>query len=262
MLLRHLGLIAVCACIAASVGCDGKLTAPGPPPPPPVADQKPSPADPTPSPADPITAVTVEFGGRVVDAEVGGPVGNVRVSVEAVGVGGRPWPAGFEFPDTATSGGDGTSTLTVKLPSFWTMVGLKFTGPAGHDDTGGRFEPTAAPCRIAPCWAAADRPQIRMYPTLVIRPGESIDVRVDSTINWCGFGGGFPCRRVLVEASPGEPVELEIVPRDTSKPMGLAPDDWTDQSLVRLMVAPGSSAYVVWDGGDETMRQGRLTARR
>lgn len=254
-MLRHLGLIAVCACIAASVGCDGgKLTAPGPPPPPPPV------ADPKPSPADPITAVRVEFGGRVVDAEAGGPVGNVRVSVEAVGVGGRPWPAGFEFPDTATSGGDGTFTLTVNLPSFWTVVGLKFTGPAGHDDRYGRFEPTAAPCMIAPCWAAADRPAIRMYPTLVIRPGESIDVRVESTINSCAFGG-VPCRRVLVEASPGEPVELEIVPRDTSKPMGLAPDEWTDQSQARLMVAPSSSAYVVWDG-DETTRQGRLTARR
>lgn len=257
-MLRHLGLIAVCACIAASVGCDGgKLTAPGPPPPPrPVAD-------PPPPPADPITTVTVEFGGRVVDAEVGGPVANVRVSVDVVGDGGRPRPAGWEFPtDTATSGGDGTFTLRVNLPSPWTFVGLKFTGPAGYDDRGGRFEPTAGPCRIAPCWAAADRPAISMYPTLVIRPGESIDLRVDYTINWCGFGGGFPCRRVLVEASPGEPVELEIVPRDTSKPMGLAPDDWTDQSQVRLMVAPGSVAYVVWDGGHDTMRQGRLTARR
>jgi hypothetical protein len=105
-----------------------------------------------------------------------------------------------------------------------------------------------------------------MYPTLVIRPGESIDVRVESTINRCAldrFFGDYACRRVLVEASPGEPVELEIVPGDTSKPMGLTADEWDEEPVVRRMVAPGSFAYVVWDlwGGDTT-RQGRLTARR
>jgi hypothetical protein len=249
-MLRHLGLIAVSACIVASVGCDGgKLTAPGPPPPPPPV-------------ADPFTTVTVEFGGRVVNAEAGGPVGNVRVSLVAVGDGGRPRPPGYVYPtDTATSGGDGTFTLTLNLPSYWTFVGLKFTGPAGYDDRNARFEPTAAPCHFAPCWPAADRPAIKMYPTLVIRPGESIDVRVESTINRCTFFGDFACRRVLVEASPGEPVELEIVPRDTSKPMGLTPDEWDEESVVRLIVAPGSFAYVVWDGADTT-RQGRLTARR
>jgi hypothetical protein len=166
------------------------------------------------------------------------------------------------FPtDTATSGGDGTFSLTLNLPSSWTFVGLKFTGPAGYDDLDARFEPTAAPCHFAPCWAAADRPAIKMYPSLVIRPGESIDVRVESTINRCAFAGTLACRRVLVEASPGEPVELEILPRDTGKPMGLTPDEWDEESVVRLIVARGSFAYVVWDGADTT-RQGRLTARR
>ena len=66
-MLRHLGLIAVCACIVASVGCDGgKLTAPTPPPA--IAIE---------------SMVTVEFGGRVVNADAGGPVANVRVSVSA-----------------------------------------------------------------------------------------------------------------------------------------------------------------------------------
>ena len=66
-MLRHLGLIAVCACIVASVGCDGGkvITAPAPPP--------------------AATTVTVEFGGRVVNADAGGPVGNVQVSVQGLG---------------------------------------------------------------------------------------------------------------------------------------------------------------------------------
>jgi hypothetical protein len=255
-MLRHLGLIAVCACVVASVGCGGgKLTAPGPPPPPPPVPNS-------------ITTVTVEFGGRVVNADAGGPVGNVRVSLDAAGDNSAAYadgrPPGWVFPtDTATSGGDGTFALSLNLPNLWTFAGLKFTGPAGYDDLEGRFEPTA-PCHYAPCWAAADRPAIRMYPTLVIRPGESIDVRVESTINLCApdrFFGPFACRRVLVEASPGEPVELEIVPPDTSKPMGLTADERDEQPVVRRMVAPGSFAYVVWEGADTT-RQGRLTARR
>ena len=45
----------------------------------------------------------------------------------------------------------GTFTLTLKLPSLWTFVGLKLTGPAGHGDLDARFEPTAAPCHVAPC---------------------------------------------------------------------------------------------------------------
>jgi hypothetical protein len=256
-MLRHLGLIAVCACIVASVGCDGgKLTAPAP---------SPMPSSPV---ADPNTTVTVEFGGRVVNADAGGPVESVRVSVDAVGSGSRPTPAGWVFPkDTATSGGDGTFTLPLNLPSFWTMVGLKFTGPAGYDDTRGRFEPTAVPCKFAPCWAAADRPAIRMYPTLVIRPGESIEVRVESGIVWCGWDG-VPCRRVLVAASPGDPVELEVVPDDSSKPMALMPGDpflEPDMSVRRLMVPPGGFPYVLADlqgGPGIGAGTARLTARR
>lgn len=248
-MLRRLGLIAVCAGIVASVGCDGGTsTAPatptGPTPPPPAP---PSPV------AVPTTIFTVEFGGRVVNAEAGGPVANVRVSVGG-------WvsskPPGWVFPtDTATSGGDGTFTLPLSFPSDWKMVYLEFTGPAGYDDTGSRFEPTAD-CALSPCWAAADRPAIGMYPTLVIRPGESIEVRVQANVNLCAFAGAIDCRRVLVEASPGEPVELELVPYDTSKPMALAKDDWTDVSSPRLLVAPGGVAYVHGPG------TARLTARR
>jgi len=223
-MLRHLGLIVVCACIVASVGCDGgKVTAPAPPPPP--------------------STVTVQFGGRVVNADAGGAVANVGVSLYVLSSdSGSP----SVFPkNTATSGGDGTFTLPLDLPSFWRSVSLKLTAPPGYDDTHQRFEPATA----------AERPAIRMYPTLVIRPGESIEVRVEPGVNACAFGGGFDCRRVLVEASPGEPVELEIVPHDTSKPMGLVESVWDEEPVLRLTVA-GGVAYVYNAG------TARLTARR
>ena len=155
--------------------------------------------------------MTVEFGGRVISADAGGPVANVRVSA---GVMSYPVaPAGWVRPNnTATSGGDGTFTLPLNLPSLWSFVRLNLTAPPGYDDTSQRYEgigPSADPSGPT----AADRPEIRMYPTLVIRPGESIEVRVDPRVNVCDWAA-FDCR-VLVEASPGEPVELEIVPHYT-----------------------------------------------
>jgi hypothetical protein len=242
-MLRHLGLIAVCACIVASVGCDGgNLTAPAPAP-------SPMPSSPV---ADPNTTVTVEFGGRVVNADAGGPVANVGVSLYVLSYP-SPIPHGWVFPkNTATSGGDGTFSLALNLPSSWRFVSLKLTAPPGYDDTEQRFEAKSA----------ADRLAIRMYPTLVIRAGESIEVRVDSGIVWCGWDG-VPCRRVVVAAS-GDPVELEVVPHDSSKPMALGleipeyccvlePDD---MSVRRLMVPAGRVPYVIGAG------TARLTARR
>jgi hypothetical protein len=223
----------------------------------------------------PWLRTTAEFGGRMVNADTEGPVGNVRVSASRwrtpdVGDG-----FGVTYPKvTATSGGDGTFTLAVTLPRDWTGVSLAFAGPAGYDNTGAGFGAKAATCWLSSlsqgCWAAADRPAIRMYPTLVIRPGESIDVRVDHTgIVWCGhplFGEVqmVTCRRVLVAASPGESVELEVVAHDSSKPMALGftskPEDTfehdPDMSVRSLTVPPGGVPYVLGAG------TATLTARR
>jgi hypothetical protein len=246
---RHLRLSAVSACIVASVGCDGgKLTGPAPPPPP---------------SSDPITTVTVEFGGRVVNAETGGPVGNVQVSAGVMSYPVRP--IGWDRPkNTATSGEDGTFTLPLNLPSLWSFVRLNLTAPAGYDDTSQRYEgsrPFADP--FGP--TAADRPAIRMYPTLVIRPGESIEVRVDASIVWCGWDG-YACRRVLVAASPGDSGELEVVSHDSSKPMALGlaiPGNpynlEPDMSVRRLVVPPGGVPYVI---GDYPTGTATLTMRR
>ena len=251
-MLRHLGLIAVYAGIAASVGCDGStLTAPDPPP------------GSAPTPPPPESTVTVEFGGRVVNADAGGPVGNVRVSLGVISL---PVKDVRVFPkDTATSGGDGTFTLPLNLPSLWKSVSLELTGPPGYDDTSQSYErigPVGDPFRPT----AADRPAIRMYPTLVISPGESIEVRVDSSINvWCGWDG-YACRRVLVAGSSDDPVELEVVSHDSGKPMALGlaiPGNpyilEPNISVRRLMVPHGRVPYVI---GEYSTSTATLTARR
>ena len=140
-------------------------------------------------------------------------------------------------------------------PVGWRFVSLKLTGPPGYDDTRQRFE----------LKTAADRPAIRMYPTLVIRPGESIDVRVDGGVFvWCGWDG-YACRRVLVAASPGDSVELEVVSHDSSRPMALGlanPQNpyilEPDLSVRRLTVPPGRVPYVI---GEDSTGIATLTAR-
>ena len=234
-MLRYLGPIAVCACIIASVGCDG-------------------PTDP-----GPIPKATLEFSGRLINADTEAPVGNVGVSVERYYIHGagaaRPTGAGPTPTNTATSTGDGTFTLSLNLKVGWRFLDLKLTGPPGYDDRSHTFEPTNA----------ADRPAIRMYPTLVIRPGESIDVRVDGSIVWCGWGG-YSCRRVLVAASPGGSVELEVVSHDSTKPMALGLANPAnpynlepDMSVRRLVVPPGGVPYVI---GEYPTGTATLTARR
>jgi hypothetical protein len=199
---------------------------------------------------DPIATVAVEFGGRVVNADAEGPVESVRVSLHETSA-----PFGWVLPkDTATSGGDGTFTLPLDLPVGWRFATLKLAGPPGYDDGYQWFEPPTA----------AGRPVIRMYPTLVIRRGESIDVRVDSSIVWCGWDG-YACRRVLVEASPGDSVELEVISHDSSRPMALGLADPAnpynlepDMSVRRLMVPPGRVPYVI---GEYSTGIATLTAR-
>ena len=75
----------------------------------------------------PTPTVTVEFGGRVVNADAGGPVANVRVSLDGSSSLRRLQPIGWVFPkNTATSGGDGTFALPLNLPIDWRCVCLKF----------------------------------------------------------------------------------------------------------------------------------------
>lgn len=224
-MLRPPGLIAVCACFITSVGCDG-------------------------GPSSPTPTVKVDFGGQVVNADTGSAVGGVRVSLGYYRTFSGPRPV--DPTNTATSAGDGTFTLPLNLPVDWRLVSLDLTGPPGYDDRFQRFDPATA----------ALRPAIRVYPTLVIRPGESIDVSVDSGISAADFC--YPFRRVLVAASPGESVDLELVSHDSSKPMALSLAVPTffcqpDLSVRRLIVPPGGVPTVYIEQFTAT---GTLTARR
>jgi len=116
------------------------------------------------------------------------------------------------------------------------------------------------------CWAPADRTPIRIYPTLVIKPGESIKVRLTDDNFLCFIWSALssaPCRRVLVAVAPGDLVALDVVPDDSSKPMTvtLSPEPFEfDDSVRRVMVEPGGFAYVWADfSGGATAT---LTARR
>ena len=81
-------LISVCACIVASVGCNGGNDIGGPAPP----------------SVSTIPTVAVEFSGRLVNADAGDPIGNVRVSLGPLSVPDSIPPSGWGRPtETATS---------------------------------------------------------------------------------------------------------------------------------------------------------------
>ena len=64
-----------------------------------------------------------------------------------------------------------------------------------------------------------------MYRTLTIRPGQSLDVRAGAAADSC-FDDGIPCRRVFVEAPPGELVDLAATATNSAAQIGL--DGYTE----------------------------------
>lgn len=215
-MIRFRSLIALCACIVASVGCSDEknIGGPGPSGPP---------------------LVSVELRGRLIDADGEGFVGNLLVAVSSLKFPTTSGPGDWRVPkDTTTSGGDGTFTLPLKLRADCQGGFLKVTGP-GYDEQFWSFEPNGPPATV------------RLYSTVVIRPGESTSVRVDPSVSLCSMAA-FPCRRVVVEGSPGEPVQLEIVPNDSGTPMGLVADKWDEEPVPSLTVAPGTAVFVYGPG--------------
>ena len=104
-----------------------------------------------------------------------------------------------------------------------------------------------------------------MFPTLIITPSESIEVRVGGVHVLCGWDA-YACRRVLVASPSDDPVELEVVSHESGKAMALGlaiPGNpyifQPDMSVRRLLVPPGGVPYVISDFNTGT---GTLTARR
>jgi hypothetical protein len=195
MKIHELFLLAV---LSATAGCEGKGPIAGPTAPAGPATP-PAPAGPA-SPA-PTTAVRVE--GRVLNGDNESPVAGAIVRAD------RVWSGILLNNVTATTDAQGRFSFTVEVSAGWRELSMSVTRNG--------FEPNLV-------WAypgdvTAD---LRLVPSLVIRPGETIEV--GSFVNSATpcFIESALCRRVLVEGPPGEAVDLEVFPVDQAQEVRLA----------------------------------------
>jgi hypothetical protein len=189
--------------------------------------------------------------GRALDFDTNTPLAGARVSL---------WhsPGGINVIEViaVTTGVDGRFNITATTIGFW-MVRVARTG----------YEPAqfAHYSESAPFDFAGDV-ALRVYPTLVVKPGESIDVQVAATqpTDSCGPEGWLYCRRVVVESPADAAVTIDATAIDgqgallTDEPNF---DDWNKPSSP--ITVSSAAIWVVWTRrtyGTPNLRA-RLTAR-
>ena len=226
---RRLKVILASLIGAAALGCEQPL-APTPPP-----------------PALPSGLGTVTVAGQVIDADTGQPVSGARVTIESVTVlsptrGQEPSPDGVGTSIVSDGGG---FRFEPGVRDNWTRIQLSVRRDgyeASHSLTFRLGSPIGALV-------------LSVYPTLILRPGESIQARVHLDHYKCREGS-TPCRRIVVESAPGEPVEVELVPPILPNNT-LQQDPELSENQRRLTLSGGGEVYIV--GGSSAVT---LTARR
>jgi hypothetical protein len=198
-------------------------------------DNAPTPLAPTPLAPTPLPLPST-LEGRVLD-EQNQPVGGARITLTSI------QPTGPKSGPSVTADDTGSFSLTLNLPANWRHVTLR-AGREGYESNE---------------WVFVSRGQhhavpIKVYRSLTISPGESIQTTVSLDFYACGW---FECRRVRVNAPSGTLVDIEVFPADGQEYVGLARRD--ELSLYPL------PRQVTVSGGDDVWivveQLGRVTLR-
>jgi hypothetical protein len=202
--------------VSAGLGCDSRDT--------------PLPAAPT---APPIPTVSVQLEGVVLD-EGEEPVSGAVVDVEhcrssvACNAG--------SVNARVTAGDQGRFVLTMNLPADWSELLLNAHAP-GYDSTSIYVDP-----------ARSTATMLRLFRTLTIHPGETIQMHTFLGSYVCGFESHL-CRRILVESPAGEPLDIDVAQTDGADTVGV---DAGPEPLF-----PTFSRRVTVSGGDVFIFPGR-----
>jgi hypothetical protein len=176
--------------------------------------------------------VAAQIDGLVVDADLEEPIPGAQVT--AVAVCDRLFRCGpVEQPYSTTANEQGMFRLTANLPQAWNGVQLTVTNPG--------FEPATMSVQAESAMNAV----LRAYPSIRIRPGESVQLRILFR-ETCTFED-IPCRRINVEASSGEAIELEVFPVQAEDAFGVMVEPFpfhVDPLQARLRVHSGD-AWIV-----------------
>ena len=187
-----------------------------------------SPNAPTPAP------VAVSTGGRVIDVDSGHPIAGANVT--AVDVCNSEFAASCrQQPARVTADENGVFLLTLFLPPTWNALTLN-AARAGYETTK-KVITASAPMDVV----------LEVYPTLTIRPGESIETRLSLGVEACGWLSAN-CRRIVVEAPAGESVDVEVIANDTqSREVGLDADGNVveQDGWPRRLTVPGGEVWII-----------------
>jgi hypothetical protein len=206
-----------------------------------------SPTAPSPGPSGP-TLVAAQIEGRVIDADLEEPIPGARVTTVQVCYPGRCGPA--DQPYSTVANENGMFRLTANLPQDWGELRLKVTNPG--------YEPTEMYLRPESAMNAV----LRAYRAITIRSGESVHLRVLFQES-CAFES-IPCRRIIVEASAGELIDLEVSPVETRDLFGVMVEPFPISlpPLQTQLTVRGGATWIVRSAASSGTGMATVVARR
>jgi hypothetical protein len=165
-----------------------------------------SPAPPGPSTPAPPALVSVRVEGTLLDADTGTPVPGVLVRSTQVNYVGGAFPVNQR--EGVTSDENGVFGFNADLPLGWYELILE-TSRDGYERR-----------TVFVDNAPAVSEEIRLIPSVTIRPGEALQLRVFRFGNSCFFES-WPCRRIVIESPPGVLVDVEVIPTESDVEVGI-----------------------------------------
>ena len=236
---RRLRVILASLVCAGALGCDQPLA----PPPPPSG------------------LGTATVAGQVIDADTGQPVDGAVVTIESVIVPSATQGQAFSSDGVGTSSaadGGGGFRLEPGVLDNWTLIQVSVTRD-GYEPSHISFRRTGRrfPVGLPDGGAPLDALVLPVYPTLILRPGESIQTRVHLNHYNCGDEFSVPCRRIVVDSAPNEEVAVELVPPLPDNWLEHRPDLDLGPRQRRVTLSGGGEVYII--GGSSPVT---LTARR
>jgi len=150
--------------------------------------------------------ITTRIEGRVVDEDEAA-LPDATVTIARVLSDGR-YLSVEQSAARATADDRGGFGFNANLPRKWSEIVLRVLRD-GYDPTDIYVDRSLATAVV-----------LRAYRTLTIRPGESIDTRLSLGSYVCGMES-YRCRRVIVNATSGEVIDLEVIPSSADDEVGL-----------------------------------------
>jgi hypothetical protein len=208
-----------------------------------ACDSAPPPTSPSqmqtaPPPVATIVLEPAHVSGHVFDADTGSPVAGAALEIVTVHVPGAYLT--YTGGSVARSDERGAFVVEATLPEDWKDVAINVRRD-GFEAVTGQYV-TRAGSRAA---------ELRIYPTIEIRPGEALDLSLSLGHYACGEES-YTCRRIALTAPPGASVRVAAVPApDGPQGVGL----WTtnifrDLPLPEREMTLGRNAVEFWVLGE------------